>query len=195
MMDIMGWTLLILTLASVIGVIYSICWLGADLLHPPGASVAQRLADLHTASVRPVELQLMKHRPLSRFPWLDHSLREWHLARQLDRYLQQTGWPLRVEHLLAALLLIPMGMVLVVTLLNLAWPWMPGLTGIVWMGGLLAIQLRRSRRRQLIETQLPDALDLIARAMQAGHALSSAILMAATEGPQPLADGWRTIFS
>jgi tight adherence protein B len=30
--------------------------------------------------------------------------------------------------------------------------------------------------------------------MQAGHALSSAILMAANEGPQPLADRWRSIF-
>jgi tight adherence protein B len=140
-------------------------------------------------------LQLLKYQPLSRFAWLDRYLHEWASARQLDRYLQQTGWPLRVEHGLAAVLLTAVGFNLMGIVLQWAWPWSVGLTALTWLGGLMAIQMQRARRRRLIESQLPDALDLIARAMQAGHALSSAILMAATEGQPPLAESWRTIFN
>ena len=194
-MDVMDWSLSILVLASVVGVLYSIWWLGHDLLRPQGPSASQRLFDLQSKPVRPAELELLKHRPLSRFSWLDRLLREWPAVRQLDRYLQQTGWPLAVEPLLAALLLTLVACAMVTAVFQLAWWWTPGLTALTWMVGLLIIQGQRNRRRRLIESQLPDALDLIARAMQAGHALSSAILMAATEGPQPLAEGWRTIFN
>ena len=79
-------------------------------------------------------------------------------------------------------------------MLGLSWAWVPGLTVASWLVGWTVLRLQRRRRERAIESQLPDALDLIARAMQAGHALSSAILMAANEGPQPLADAWRTIF-
>jgi tight adherence protein B len=45
-----------------------------------------------------------------------------------------------------------------------------------------------------IEHQLPDALDLMARAMQAGHAFPSALLIVGQEGPQPIASEFRTTF-
>lgn len=52
-----------------------------------------------------------------------------------------------------------------------------------------AIHVLRTRRKRLstIEQQLPDALDLMSRAMRAGHAFPSAIDMVGSEGPQPIA--------
>ena len=47
-------------------------------------------------------------------------------------------------------------------------------------------QRRPSRMRQLV-SQLPDALDLMSRAMRSGHAFSTAVQMVAEDGPQPLA--------
>ncbi len=193
-MDLMGWSLFLLAAVSASGIAFSIGWLGVDLLKPKRRDMAQRLADLHTAPLPHVDLQLLKHRPLSRLTWLDPLLREWPAARELDRLLQQTGWPLRVEHVGAAMAVATLIIVLGVLLLGLSWAWVPGLTVASWLVGWTVLRLQRRRRERAIESQLPDALDLIARAMQAGHALSSAILMAANEGPQPLADAWRTIF-
>lgn len=194
MMDWMGWSLLVLAAISVSGIAYSMWWLGTDLFDPTGRNLSRRLADLHTFSLPPVDLQLLKSRPLSRLAWLDRSLRDWPPARELDRLLHQTGWPLRVEHVLGATLVCALIISALVGILGQTWVWVPASTLACGLLGWVGLRLRRSRRQHLIESQLPDALDLIARAMQAGHALSSAILMAATEGPEPLADGWRTIF-
>lgn len=47
--------------------------------------------------------------------------------------------------------------------------------------------LRRASRRRMMVQQLPDALDLMARALRSGHAFSTSLQMVADEGPQPLA--------
>ena len=47
---------------------------------------------------------------------------------------------------------------------------------------------RRASRVRAAVLQLPDALDLVARALRSGHAFSTALKMVADEGPQPLAD-------
>ena len=56
--------------------------------------------------------------------------------------------------------------------------------------------LLRLRRRRLakIEAQIPDALDLMARALQAGRALSGALRVVALEGANPIAEEFRATF-
>ena len=44
-----------------------------------------------------------------------------------------------------------------------------------------------------IERQLPDALDLMTRALRAGHAFSSALKMAGEEMAEPIAGEFRTV--
>jgi tight adherence protein B len=64
-------------------------------------------------------------------------------------------------------------------------------------GGLAPyMYLRRgkTKRVRLLESQLPDAIDLIARAVRAGHPLSEGIRMAAQEAPEPLAAEFRVTF-
>lgn len=46
----------------------------------------------------------------------------------------------------------------------------------------------RGRRLARIEPQLADAVELVARALRAGHGLPHALRMLANEGPQPLAE-------
>jgi tight adherence protein B len=48
-------------------------------------------------------------------------------------------------------------------------------------------RFRRSRRLKAFNTSLPDAIDLMARALRAGHAMGSAIEMVADQTPEPLA--------
>jgi tight adherence protein B len=58
------------------------------------------------------------------------------------------------------------------------------------------IRVLRARRQRLkaIEQQLPDALELMARALRAGHAFLSALQMVSTEGSEPIAQEFRMTF-
>jgi tight adherence protein B len=52
----------------------------------------------------------------------------------------------------------------------------------------------KHKRIIIIEQQLPDALDLMARAMTAGHAFPSALQMVGSEMPEPIAAEFRIVF-
>ncbi len=53
---------------------------------------------------------------------------------------------------------------------------------------------RAGRRMGLFEEQLPDAIDLIGRAMRAGHPLSAGLKMVGDEALEPLAGEFRRVF-
>lgn len=52
----------------------------------------------------------------------------------------------------------------------------------------------RQQRIQRIERQFPQALDLMSRAMRAGHAFAAAVRMVAEELPDPLGQDFRILF-
>lgn len=56
------------------------------------------------------------------------------------------------------------------------------------------VRWKKSRRTLKLESQLPDAIDLIARAVRAGHPLSEGLRMAAEEAADPLASEFRITF-
>jgi tight adherence protein B len=53
---------------------------------------------------------------------------------------------------------------------------------------------RRNRRVERIERQFPEALDLMGRAMRAGHSFPSAVKMVADEMAEPLGHDFRILF-
>lgn len=55
-------------------------------------------------------------------------------------------------------------------------------------------RLRRGLQVARIEAQLPDTLDLLARAMLAGHAFTSALRLAAKDAPPPLSQELQRVF-
>jgi tight adherence protein B len=55
------------------------------------------------------------------------------------------------------------------------------------------VWLRRQRRLHTLQRQLPEALDLMARAMRAGHAFASALHMAGQEMSEPMAAELRAV--
>jgi tight adherence protein B len=65
--------------------------------------------------------------------------------------------------------------------IGLALPWL-------WLAG------RRRQHIERIERQFPQALDLIGRALRAGHALPGAVRLAAEELPDPLVRDFRRLF-
>jgi tight adherence protein B len=56
------------------------------------------------------------------------------------------------------------------------------------------LRFKAGRRRGKLEEQLPDAIDLMGRAMRAGHPLSAGFKMVADEAPEPIATEFRQVF-
>ena len=115
----------------------------------------------------------------------------------LDRWLSTIAWARRIEHLLEqADSRMTVAQFLTFSILAA----IPGIIASPWIGvgaGLAlallgtsvpaTVLLRaRARRSRQISEQLPEALDMMARSLRAGHALSSAFQLVATEMPEPI---------
>jgi tight adherence protein B len=63
-------------------------------------------------------------------------------------------------------------------------------------GSVPIVMLASARRKRLhkFDEQLPDALDLMSRALRAGHAFPSAMQMVATESPEPVGSEFHVAF-
>jgi tight adherence protein B len=83
---------------------------------------------------------------------------------------------------LAALLL--SSRILVGIIVAFIFAWLPYL----WM------RRRRTRRLYAFESELPEAIDLLGRAIRAGHPLSSGMKMVADESGEPIAGEFRRTF-
>jgi tight adherence protein B len=55
------------------------------------------------------------------------------------------------------------------------------------------LRKKRRKRLDLLESQLPEALDFLARSMRAGHALTISLSMAGDELPEPISREFRTL--
>jgi len=71
-----------------------------------------------------------------------------------------------------------------------------------WIGGgmvgfaipFLILKVKRTRRLRAFEEAFPEALDLMARALKAGHAFATGLKMVADEMPEPIGPEFRKTF-
>jgi tight adherence protein B len=71
-----------------------------------------------------------------------------------------------------------------------------------WIGGgmvgfaipFLILKMKRTRRLRAFEEAFPEALDLMARALKAGHAFATGLKMVADEMPEPIGPEFRKTF-
>ncbi len=111
----------------------------------------------------------------------------------LDRVIEQSGRDFSVSRLLLACLVCGMVGFLAIVLLNrplLIALIVGALAGAAPLGWVL---FERGKRLGQMEAQLPDAIDLIARGMRAGHAFPATLQMVAEESPDPLAQEFRIV--
>lgn len=138
---------------------------------------------------------LWLERPLAASVFIEAWLKRMPGTAWLDRFLRQSGSPLRVDQWLVrsfAFMLIGClsGLVFLQSFkLALA-------VGLACSGLPLLWLIRlRGKRLSLLERQLPEAADLIARSLRAGHALPSTLQMVADEMPAPISDEFRLLSS
>jgi tight adherence protein B len=112
----------------------------------------------------------------------------------IDAFIRQSGLRWTVGKLLlscaalgAATLLLARSQAVVGLLATLA------ATALAACAPFAYVGWRRQRRLRALQRQLPDALDLLTRAMRAGHAFSAALKMMSEEAPQPTAGEFRLV--
>lgn len=137
---------------------------------------------------------LLKQRMLAQTPKMDRLLLQIPRIHQLDRLLMQSGLRLTVAGFLGLTLLLTMVGLLLGLLLG-----MPAVIVIVMAAAagtlpLLSVTRAKYKRLLLIEQQLPDSLDLMARAMLAGHAFTSGLKMVGEEASDPVAGEFSIVF-
>lgn len=161
---------------------------------PAARRIEKRLHLLAAASDKTRQAQLLKERMLSEVPLLSRWLLRMPRLQGLDQLLVQAGLDWTVSRLLLGCALLGLA--------GLALPWLvlgqPFALAIAF--GLLAGVLpflyaayRKAERLERLEKQLPDALDLVVRALRAGHSFSSALNMIGEEMAEPVAGEFRAV--
>ncbi len=160
------------------------------------ARLQKRLADalLHSAHTDDVEVVLARNELLSEIPALNRSLVQLQAALQLKRMLDQADLHITPSRLvmfsvMAGILGAMAASVITVSLL------------VMVVAGLVSAALpfihvwwRRKKRFEAFLEHLPDALDLMSRALSAGHAFSEALQMVSSEMPEPIATEFRKTY-
>lgn len=137
---------------------------------------------------------LVKQRLLSQTPGIEQLLLQIPRIHQLDRLIMQSGLNLSVAKFIGLMLLAVATGVVIALLLRLPVFAVVIIGSVAGLLPLLYMQGAKHNRMIAIEQQLPDALDLMGRAMTAGHAFPSALQMVGGEMPEPIASEFRIVF-
>ncbi|WP_153108953.1 type II secretion system F family protein [Propionivibrio limicola] len=179
--------------AVVLGIEGAFTWWNAKR-GPEAQRLERRLRSASAGGHGTDHVSILKQRVLSRSEGFQRLLLMLPHVHSLDRIIVQSGVSMTVGDLmLLTLLLCGAGFFV---------PVYAGrgiLFGIV--GGLVLASLpilyivhARTQRMQRMETQLPDAIDLMGRAMRAGHAFPNALKMVGDEMSDPIGTEFRTLF-
>jgi tight adherence protein B len=167
-------------------------WNGAK--GPQAERIARRLRLMSSEGAGDGYVSMIRKRKLSESARLQRWLEQVPRVAALDRVLEQSGLGWSVAKFGKLMLVCALAGAGGAAFLGLR---LPGLLAMVAAASALpTLQVLRSKSKRIlrIELQLPDALDLMSRALRAGHAFPSALRMAGDESHPPLAEEFRAAF-
>ena len=137
---------------------------------------------------------LLKVGPEGPLPALDRVIGGTTRGSSLGRWIEQAG----VKASISGIILIALGLAVLLGFVTAA------LSGSLWgwpVGGaigfalpFIVLNVKRKRRLRVFEEQFPEGLDLISRALKAGHAFATGLKMVADEMPEPVGPEFRKTF-
>lgn len=171
---------------------------GYFLLAPAGESsreLKRRLALLELREIETADIpDVLKKELLSDVPLLQRALSRLRVAQRADARLRQAGMEMKVG--VFALLSVALLAIGALIGMVLHWPFVLA----ILLGALLAtlpatvVGVKRSRRMKAFTSQFPDALEMFARSLRAGHSFTGAIQLVAQEMPHPMGLEFRQVF-
>ena len=140
------------------------------------------------------QLKLLRDEVMSGVPRLNRLLLRMSWAGRLRKYTAQAGLDILPGRLLLFTAILGLGAYIIVPYFY------PNqilaiLAGVI--GGLLPtlyVSFKRAARMRAFEKTFPEAVDLLGRAVRAGHAFTTGLEMVATELPEPVAGEFKLVF-
>ena len=181
------WTF-VLVLAIVIGAY----WALFEASHKSAKdSLRRRLKIGDTAKATRQALRKVVSEPVSRKP--GDTIRARALA-SLHTLVEQSGLNVTVTGLILAAVGIGVLVFVVVTRFT-AQAWLGACAGVAGaVVPYVVVRTARTRRIRRFEESFPEAIDLIARALRAGHTFTTGLEMVADEIPEPVAGEFRRLY-
>jgi len=155
--------------------------------------VRNRLRQFALTEVESESIDLvLKQSSMSEVPWFNRLLEKMHFASNLNRIIKQADTRGSAGvYLLLCILLAIIGMYAGYALSGRIWVALVT----TWVLGYLPIwHLKRlkGKRMDRFQQQLPEALDLMSRALKAGHTFGGGMRMVADEFENPIGEEFRT---
>ncbi len=159
--------------------------------------IARRLEAIEKAQKRgtvTADMELLRDELLSDVPWMHRLLLGWAGAHRLRVFLTQAGLKTKPAKLILLTVMLALGTLVLILLFH-------GGTVLALVLGIGAgfvptavVAMMRSRRLRLFEAHFPEAIDLLGRALRAGHAFTTGMEMIGKELPEPVAGEFRAVF-
>jgi tight adherence protein B len=175
-------TIFILTVALIEGAYYAL----RKIRSGEKRKVLRRLRGYPTTEYDREIIDIMRKSMLSDVPWLNRMLLSIRWTDKLSRMIEQSGTDSTLGvFILLSVVLASGGFVIGLWVTSHA---LLSLFIAFFLGvfPFLYVYLKKKRRMEKFQRQLPDALDLIARALKAGHAFTGGLKMVGDELGEPV---------
>lgn len=139
-------------------------------------------------------VQLVRDEMLSSVPLLHRLLMRWAWLTGFKDFIRQAGMKTKPGKILLLAAALALGAYVGMGFLSAPFP-IPILAGIVVaMIPFIVIALKRRKRLRQFEEHFPEALDLLGRAVRAGHAFTTGLEMIGKESQEPISGEFRGAF-
>jgi tight adherence protein B len=159
-------------------------------------AVDRRLQDVSVGAVgvQQINKSMLRDSTVSDLPALNKLLLSWSGLEKLNAYIAQAGLKIKpgVLALLSAISGVAVYFICYVEGWGLITAVLFGLLGLALPA--LFVAIRRNQRLRKFEKNFPEAIDLLSRAIRAGHAVTAGLEMMSKETPQPVAGEFRMVF-
>lgn len=167
-----------------------------------GGSTNQKVIQRRIEAVQKAErrgsvdlgVQLIRDEMMTSVPAINRVLMKWSWSTRFKDFVQQAGIQTRPGKIILTSTALALLAFVVTVSAHARFP-IPLIAAVI--GGaipLAYVAMKRRKRLRKFEESFPDALDLLNRAVRAGHAFTTGMGMIASEASEPLAGEFRTTF-
>jgi tight adherence protein B len=182
------------TFVLVMGVVLAVYWF--FIVRPEGQEKTSLIKRVRGLRMKTASVNVARGpERLSNIPLLDALLsRRRHIANPLKQLLVEAGLHYTVGVFVLATF------VCGAAVAAATWITLHLLAAVITLGvaaalvPMIYVRFKRTKRLEAFEDQFPEAIDLIARALRAGHALTTGLGMVAEEIPKPVGEEFRRLY-
>jgi tight adherence protein B len=159
-----------------------------------GKTIENRLSEVGAAGVAGEESALLAEPEAGAMPNVDRAARRVVKGSKFERWFEQSG----VKMSLGFSLIMAVVLGFTAAMLSYSFSHMGWVSPLAFVGGFALVPMmlnyKRSNRLYKFEEHFPEALDLLSRAIRAGHAFSAGMKMVADELGEPVGPEFRKAF-